>query len=49
MSDGDHVAVSGKEISVVTEECFAVGDIARWDYIVVNMAGKGAFLMTQLK
>jgi len=41
--------VCGKEISVVTEESFAVGDVVRWDYNVVNMTGKGAFLITQLK
>ena len=37
------------EISFVAEESFAVGEVAIWDYIVANVAGKGAFLITQLK
>lgn len=32
--------MSGEEISVVTEESFAVGEVAIWGYVVVNMAGK---------
>jgi hypothetical protein len=41
--------VSENEISIVTEESFAVGVVARWDFIVVKLEGKEAFLITQLK
>jgi hypothetical protein len=41
--------VGEKEIANVTEECFAVGNVARCDCILVKLAGRGAFLITQLK
>jgi len=41
--------VSEKEITVLTEESFADGDITRWDFIVVKLAGREAFLITKLK
>lgn len=41
--------MSGKEIANVTEESFAVGGVARWDFILVQLAGKEAFLIIQLK
>jgi FtsP/CotA-like multicopper oxidase with cupredoxin domain len=40
--------VSEKEIANVTEESFAVGVAARCDYLV-KLAGRGAFIITQLK
>jgi len=40
--------VGEKEIANVTEECFAV-DVARHDCILVKLAGRGAFLIIQLK
>jgi hypothetical protein len=36
--------LGGKEIANVTEECFAVGDVARRDCILVKLAGRAAFL-----
>jgi len=36
-------------INVAKEECFAVGDVARCDSILVKLARIGAFLTTQLK
>jgi hypothetical protein len=36
--------VSEKEIAIVTEESFAVGDVARWEYILLKLAGKKHFL-----
>jgi len=44
-----YVEMSEKGIVNVTEECFAVGDVARCDCILVKLAGIGAFLTTQLK
>jgi hypothetical protein len=41
--------VSEKEIANVTEESFAVVDVARCDCILVKLAGRGAFVITQLK
>jgi hypothetical protein len=41
--------VSEKETAIVTEESFAVGDVARWDYIVVKLTEKERVLITQLK
>jgi hypothetical protein len=38
-----------KEIANVTAECFAVGNVARHECILVKLAGRGAFLITQLK
>jgi len=35
-------------INVAKEECFAVGDVARCDCILVKLARIGAFLTTQL-
>jgi len=37
------------EIANITEESFAVGDVEIGDFILVQLAGKGAFLVTQLK
>jgi hypothetical protein len=48
-SNDDYVEVSEKEIANITEESFAVGDVAREDFILVNLPRKGAFLVTQLK
>jgi len=45
----DYGEVSKKEIANITEESFAVGDVAREDFILVKLARKGAFLVTQLK
>jgi hypothetical protein len=41
--------VSEKEIANLTEESFAVGDVARWDYIVVKLTEKETVLIIQLK
>ena len=41
--------MSETEIANVSEESFAVGDVARGDFILLKLAGKGAFLITQLK
>ena len=41
--------MSEKEIANVNEECFAVGDVARQECILVKLAGKKVFLITQLK
>jgi hypothetical protein len=38
-----------KKITIVTEESFAVGDFARWDFIVVKLAVKEEFHIKQLK
>jgi hypothetical protein len=40
--------VSEKEIVNVTQESFAVGEVAREEFILVKLARKGAFLITQL-
>jgi hypothetical protein len=40
LSNGCYVEVSEKEIVNVTEEIFAVGDVGKWDFILVNLAGK---------
>jgi hypothetical protein len=45
----DYVEVSEKEIANITEESFAVGEVAREDFIIVKLTRKGAFLITQLK
>jgi hypothetical protein len=37
--------VSEKEIAIVTEESFAVGDVARWEYIVEKLAVKENFFL----
>jgi hypothetical protein len=49
LSNYDYVQVSETETAIVSEESFAVGDAARGDFIVVKLAGRGAFLITQLK
>ena len=41
--------MSEKEITVPTEESFADGDITRWDFFVVKLTGREAFLITKLK
>jgi hypothetical protein len=43
-----HREVSGKEITNITEESFAVVDVVRCDCILVKLVGRGAFLITQL-
>ena len=49
LSNDNYVWVSETEIANVSEESFAVGDVARGDFILLKLAGKGAFLITQLK
>jgi hypothetical protein len=41
--------VRAKEFANVAEEISAVGDVARGNFILVKLTGKGAFLITQLK
>jgi hypothetical protein len=48
LSNGDYVRESDKEIANVAEGSFAVGEVARRDFILVKVAGKGTFLITQL-
>jgi hypothetical protein len=36
-------------LCLITKESFAIGDVARGYFILVKLAGKGAFLITQLK
>jgi hypothetical protein len=35
----DYVKVSGKETENILEESFAVGNVAKGDFILVNLAG----------
>ena len=49
LSNDDYVEVSETEIASFSEESFAVGDVAKGDFILVKLAGKGVFLITQLK
>jgi len=48
-SNYGYVEMSEKGIASVTEEDFAVGDVARCDCTLLKLAGIGAFLTTQLK
>jgi hypothetical protein len=43
------VEARAKGLANVAEESSAVGDVARGNFILVNLAGKGAFLITRLK
>jgi hypothetical protein len=38
-----------KKNANVTEECFTVGDVARCECILIKLAGRAAFPITQLK
>jgi hypothetical protein len=49
LSNDDYVEVDETEIASSSEESFAVGDVARGGFILVKLAGKGAFLITQMK
>lgn len=49
LSDYDYVQVIETETAIVSKESFAVGIVSRGDFIVVKLAGRGAFLITQLK
>lgn len=49
MTSDDYVEVREKEIANITEEGFVVCAIARGDVILVQLAGRRAFVITQLK
>jgi hypothetical protein len=48
-SNYGYVEVGEKETANIIEECFAVGFVARCDYILVKLGGRGAFHITKLK
>jgi len=41
--------VRAKEFANVAVVISGAGDVARWKFILGNLPGKGAFLITQLK
>ena len=49
LSNDVNIASSEKENANFSENSSAVVDVVRWDFILIKLAGKGAFLITQLK
>jgi hypothetical protein len=45
----DYVEVRRKEIANISEESFAVGNVAKGNFILAKLAQRGAFLITHLK